>query len=65
MNSKKNKGGYLSERNDVYNAILALYAGDDDHEVFEDLDALCEKFPLEVEFYIPQLCTYLFHFNNF
>ena len=22
------------------------------------------KYPREVEFYVPQLCTYLFHFTN-
>ena len=44
--------------------ILALYAGEDQQEVFNDLNNLYKKHPREVEFYIPQLCTYLFHFSQ-
>lgn len=39
-----------------------MYAGDDEEEVFSELNGLYERYPSEVEFYIPQLCTYLFHF---
>ena len=53
----------VSERDQVFNAILALYAGDEEDEVFSELAILYEKYPEEVEFYVPQLCTYLFHFN--
>jgi hypothetical protein len=45
----------------VFSAILALYAGEED--VFSELNSLYDKYPSEVEFYIPQLCTYLFHFE--
>ena len=44
--------------------ILALYAGEDEGEVFEALNAMYARHPREVEFYIPQLCTYLFHFSG-
>jgi hypothetical protein len=55
---------YLAdEKNQVFTVILALYAGEDEKEVFADLDNLYKKHPAEVEFYIPQLCTYLFHFS--
>jgi hypothetical protein len=37
----------------VFNLILALYAGEDEDEVFKDLDLLYRKYPREVEFYIP------------
>lgn len=53
-----------SERDDVFNTILAMYAGDDEDEVFSELNGLYERYPSELEFYIPQLCTYLFHFND-
>jgi hypothetical protein len=43
---------------------LALYAGEDEEEVFKDLDLIYQKYPREFEFYIPQLCTYLFHFES-
>lgn len=52
------------EKDDVFNAILALYAGDEEHEVFSELNMLYEQYPSEVEFYIPQLCTYLFNFED-
>ena len=45
VKNKKNKGGKHSERDEVYNAILALYAGDDEEEVFSDLTVLYEKYP--------------------
>ena len=67
IKKKKSKGGtnMPSERDYVFNAILALYAGDEEEEVFSELAMLYQRYPEEVEFYIPQLCTYLFHFNNF
>jgi hypothetical protein len=64
ITNKISKDSKLSEKSQVFNAILALYAGDDAEEVFSELAILYEKYPLEVEFYIPQLCTYLIHFNN-
>ena len=48
----------------MFTVILALYAGEDEKEVFADLNNLYKKHPSEVEFYIPQLCTYLFHFSQ-
>ena len=45
---------YLAdEKNQVFTVILALYAGEDVKEVFDDLNALYKKYPQEVEFYIP------------
>jgi len=32
---------------------LALYAGDEEDEVFSELAILYEKYPEEVEFYVP------------
>ena len=52
------------EKNQIFTLIMALYAGEDEHEVFRDLDVLYQRHPREVEFYIPQLCTYLFHFSQ-
>lgn len=52
------------EKNQIFTLIMALYAGEDEHEVFRDLDILYQRHPREVEFYIPQLCTYLFHFSH-
>lgn len=54
----------LNHKNQVFNLIMALYAGEDEIQVFQDLDLLYRKYPREVEFYIPQLCTYLFHFGQ-
>jgi hypothetical protein len=42
-----------SERDQVFNALLALYAGDDEEEVFSELNGLYERYPQEIEFYIP------------
>ena len=42
-----------SERDDVFNALLALYAGDEEDEIFSELNQLYESYPEEVEFYIP------------
>ena len=44
---KKNKDGSRrhSERNDVFNAILALYAGDEEDEVFTELSILYKRYP--------------------
>ena len=65
VQSKRGKGKALqSERDLVFNAILALYAGDDEEEVFSELARYYEKYPDEIDFYVPQLCTYLFHFEN-
>ena len=66
-NKKRDDGGgekMGSERDEVFNTLMALYAGEDEDEVFSELNGLYERFPLEIEFYIPQLCTYLFHFNG-
>ena len=41
------------ERDDVFNTILAMYAGDEEEEVFSELNGLYERYPSEVEFYIP------------
>jgi hypothetical protein len=43
---------------------LALYAGEDLDVVIEQLDSYADRNPDEVGFYIPQLCTYLFHVSN-
>ena len=40
-----NKGHMTSERDDVFNAILALYAGDEEEEVFPELNFLYDNFP--------------------
>jgi hypothetical protein len=32
---------------------MALYAGDEEEEVFSELNALYERYPQEIEFYIP------------
>lgn len=54
MKKKRSKGnGRGSERDQVFNAILALYAGDEEDEVFSELAILYEKYPEEVEFYVP------------
>lgn len=58
------KGAGHPEKDDVFNAILALYAEEEEKEVFQELNALYEQYPSEIEFYIPQLCTYLFHFDG-
>ena len=42
-----------SERDQVFNTLLALYAGDDEEEVFSELNGLYERYPQEIEFYIP------------
>ena len=67
--AKLGEGGKLEayladEKNQIFTAILALYAGENETEIFKDLNELHKKHPREVEFYIPQLCTYLFHFNK-
>ena len=43
---------------------MALYAGEDQNEIFAQLNALADRYPDEIEFYVPQLCTYLFHFSR-
>lgn len=58
---RKKQSGARDEKDDVFSAILALYAGEED--VFSELNALYDRHPQEVEFYVPQLCTYLFHFE--
>ena len=63
--NKTDEVDYMShEKNQIFTLILALYAGEDEQEVFRDLDILYQRHPREVEFYIPQLCTYLFHFSQ-
>lgn len=47
------KDSKVSEKQMVYSAILALYAGDEAEDVFSDLSNLYERYPQEVEFYIP------------
>lgn len=37
--------GILNQRDDIFNALLALYAGDDEEEVFADLNVLYERYP--------------------
>ena len=37
----------------MFNTILAMYAGDEEEEVFSELNGLYERYPSEVEFYIP------------
>ena len=37
--------GVGSERDQVFNALLALYAGDDEEEVFSELNGLYERYP--------------------
>ena len=44
---------YNNEKNQIFNLILALYAGENEIEIFKDLDALYDKYPAELEFYIP------------
>lgn len=43
---------------------MALYAEEDEEQVYRNLDLMQQKYPSEFEFYIPQLCTYLFHFEG-
>jgi len=37
----------------MFNLILALYAGENEEMIFKDLDLLYEKYPADLEFYIP------------
>ncbi len=54
VQKKRGKSGNTgSERDEVFNAILALYAGDDEEEVFSELARFYEKYPAEIEFYVP------------
>jgi hypothetical protein len=47
-------GDYAAhEKNQIFTLIMALYAGEDENEIFGELDQLYEKHPREVEFYIP------------
>ena len=43
---------------------MAMYAGEDHAQVFRELKIMADRYPVEVEFYVPQLCTYLFHFTT-
>lgn len=45
--SKKitSKDSKVSDKQNVYRAVLALYAADDPEDVFSDLSILYEKFP--------------------
>ena len=50
----KDLDDYLNnEKNQIFNLILALYAGEEEAEVFRDLDLIYQKYPREFEFYIP------------
>ena len=53
-----------SNKADIFNVILMLYAGEDHDQVFRELKVMADRYPREVEFYVPQLCTYLFHFTT-
>ncbi len=45
-NKKKDNDSQVgSERDDVFNTLLALYAGDEEEEVFAELNTLYERFP--------------------
>lgn len=45
-NKKKESDKQMgSERDDVFNTLLALYAGDEEEEVFAELNSLYERFP--------------------
>jgi hypothetical protein len=44
---------FNDEQNYVFNLILALYADEDQKEVFHELDKIYAYNPAEVEFYIP------------
>jgi len=61
---KRQRGQKRSIHEHVFNAILALYGGEEDDDVFSDLYILFENYPQEIEFYVPQLCTYLLHFGQ-
>ena len=41
-----------------------MYAMEESDQVFRELKILADRYPVEVEFYVPQLCTYLFHFTT-
>ena len=43
---------------------MALYAGEEHDRVFRELNIMADRYPAEVEFYVPQLCTYLFSFTT-
>ena len=43
--NKKSKDGKLSEKSQVFNCILSLYAGDDVEDVFSELAILYERYP--------------------
>lgn len=43
---------------------MALYAGEDLDIVIEQLGSFADRNPDEVDFYIPQLCTFLFHVSQ-
>lgn len=60
----KDKNHTSNDKDQVFNAILALYAGEDLDIVIEQLDSFADQYPDEVGFYIPQLCTYLFHVST-
>ena len=49
VNKKRSKGqGNINQRDEVFNAILALYAGDEEDEVFSDLAIFYERYPMEI-----------------
>ena len=61
---QQRKGSDKVSKSEIFNVIMALYAGEDQNEVFSQLNALADRYPDEIEFYVPQLCTYLFHFSR-
>ena len=44
---------FKNEYNQIFNLILALYAGENKELIFKDLDGLYEEYPEDLEFYIP------------
>ena len=65
MTKRQNrKGSQKASKSEIFNIIMALYAGEDQNEVFAQLNKLADRYPEEIEFYVPQLCTYLFHFSR-
>ena len=53
-----------SGKAEIFNVIMAMYAGEEHNQVFRELKIMADRYPVEVEFYVPQLCTYLFHFTT-
>lgn len=43
----------MSGKSDIFNIIVALYAGEDLDDVFQELRLMADCYPCEVEFYVP------------